>query len=137
VNNFSKIYNVELRYQQIDINLMFDEESQRIIYRILQEALTNIGKHALAKHVSLTIKKEGNTVQFTVKDDGRGFNVQKTLNKKGTERGIGLEAMSERVRILGGTINIVSRPGIDTTVTFTAPIKWDAIVKSPAGINGA
>ena len=137
VNNFSKIYTVKIRYQQTDINHLFDEESQRIIYRILQEALTNIGKHALAKHVSLTIKKEGNTVQFTVKDDGRGFNVQKTLNKKGAERGIGLEAMSERVRILGGTINIVSRPGIDTTVTFTAPIKWDAIVKSPAGINGA
>jgi signal transduction histidine kinase len=137
VNNFSKIYNVELRYQQTDINLMFDEESQRIIYRILQEALTNIGKHALAKNVSLIIKKEGNAVQFTVKDDGRGFNVQKTLNKKGTERGIGLEAMSERVRILGGMINIVSRPGIDTTVTFTAPIKLTAIAKSPTPTNGA
>ena len=102
---------------------MFDEESQRIIYRILQEALTNIGKHALAKHVSLIIKKEGNAVKFTVKDDGRGFNVQKTLDNKNAHRGMGLEAMSERVRILGGKINLVSRPGIDTTVTFTAPIK--------------
>jgi len=122
VNNFAKFYNVNIRYQQTNINHLFDEESQRIIYRILQEALTNIGKHAQAKHVSLVIEEEEREVRFTVKDDGRGFNVQKTLDKKGDERGIGLEAMSERVRILGGKISIVSRPGIDTTVTFTAPI---------------
>jgi signal transduction histidine kinase len=123
VNNFAKIYNIEVRYQPVNINHLFDEESQRIIYRILQEALNNIGKHAEAKHVSLVIKEEDHTIRFSVIDDGRGFNVQKTLDKKGTERGMGLEAMSERVRILGGRINIVSRPGIDTTVTFTAPIK--------------
>ena len=123
VNNFSKIYNVVIRYQSTDINHLFNEESQRIIYRILQEALTNIGKHAQAQNVSLVIKEEGRAVRFTVKDDGRGFNVRKTLDRKGTERGMGLEAMSERVRILGGRINIVSRPGIDTTVTFTAPIR--------------
>ncbi|MGB6971186.1 MAG: ATP-binding protein, partial [Desulfobulbales bacterium] len=90
---------------------------------ILQEALTNIGKHAGAKHVSLVIKEEDHAVRFTVKDDGRGFNVHKTLDTKDAERGMGLAAMSERVRILGGKINIVSRPGIDTTVTFAAPIK--------------
>ncbi|UCD66113.1 MAG: sensor histidine kinase [Deltaproteobacteria bacterium] len=123
VNNFSKIYNVKIRFQQTDINHLFKEDSQRIIYRILQEALTNIGKHAQAKNVALVIEGEDRAVRFTVKDDGRGFNVQKTLDQKGAERGMGLEAMSERVRILGGKINIVSRPGIDTTVTFTAPIK--------------
>ena len=123
VNNFSKIYNVKIRYLHTDINHLFDEDSQRIIYRILQEALTNIGKHAGAKHVSLVIQEEDRAVRFTVKDDGRGFNVQKTLDNKNADRGMGLEAMSERVRILGGKINLVSRPGIDTTVTFTAPIK--------------
>jgi signal transduction histidine kinase len=123
VNNFSKIYNVKIRYQHTDINHLFNEDSQRIIYRILQEALTNIGKHAGAKHVSLVIKEEDHAVRFTVKDDGRGFNVHKTLYTKDAERGMGLAAMSERVRILGGKINIVSRPGIDTTVTFAAPIK--------------
>jgi signal transduction histidine kinase len=45
------------------------------------------------------------------------------FDQKADERGMGLEAMSERVRILGGKINFVSRPGIDTTVTFTAPIR--------------
>ena len=105
------------------INHLFTEESQRNIYRILQEALTNIGKHAKAKHVSLVIDKEDNKIIFRVKDDGRGFNVQKVFDQKADERGMGLEAMSERVRILGGKINFVSRPGIDTTVTFTAPIR--------------
>jgi signal transduction histidine kinase len=123
VNNFTKIYNVHIKYRYTNINHLFNEDSQRIIYRILQEALTNISKHAEAKHVSLIIEEIDGAVQFTIRDDGKGFNVQKTLDQKGTEKGMGLEAMSERVRILGGKINIVSRPGIDTTVTFTTPIK--------------
>jgi signal transduction histidine kinase len=123
VNNFSKIYNVTIRYKKTDINHLFDEDSQRIIYRILQEALTNIGKHAQATNVTLTIEDVNRSVQFAVRDDGKGFNVQKTLDKKGDDRGMGLEAMAERVRILGGKISIVSRPGIDTTITFTAPMR--------------
>ncbi|MFC1845228.1 sensor histidine kinase [Thermodesulfobacteriota bacterium] len=123
VNNFLKIYNVKINYKYTEINHLFNEDSQRIIYRILQEALNNIGKHAEAKNVSLIIEKINGAVQFTVRDNGKGFNVRKTLDKKDTDRGMGLEAMSERVRILGGKINIVSRPGIDTTITFTAPIR--------------
>ena len=123
VNNFLKIYNVKINYRDTNINHLFDEDSQRIIYRILQEALNNIGKHAQANNVSLIIEKKDRAVQFTVRDNGKGFNVRKTLDKKDTDRGMGLEAMSERVRILGGKINIVSRPGIDTTITFTAPIR--------------
>jgi signal transduction histidine kinase len=123
VNNFLKIYNVKIDYRYTAINHLFDEDSQRIIYRILQEALNNIGKHAQAKNISLIIEKIDSAVHFTVRDNGKGFNVRKTLDKKDTDRGMGLEAMSERVRILGGKINIVSRPGIDTTITFTAPIR--------------
>ena len=123
VNNFSKIYGIVIKFRYTDINHLFDEDSQRIIYRILQEALNNIGKHAQANNVSLIIEETDQAVRFTIRDDGKGFNVQKTLDQRGTEKGMGLEAMSERVRILGGKINIVSRPGIDTTVTFTAPIR--------------
>jgi signal transduction histidine kinase len=123
VNNFSKIYGIVIKFRYTDINHLFDEDSQRIIYRILQEALNNIGKHAQANNVSLIIEETDRAVRFTIRDDGKGFNVQKTLDQRGTEKGMGLEAMSERVRILGGKINIVSRPGIDTTVTFTAPIR--------------
>jgi len=123
VNNFSKIYNVKVRYKHTDINHLFNEDSQRLIYRILQEALTNIAKHAEAEKVSITIEELDRAVRFEVRDNGKGFNVQKTLDKKGTDRGMGLEAMAERVRILGGKINIVSRPGIDTTISFIAPIK--------------
>jgi signal transduction histidine kinase len=123
VNNFSKIYSIVIKFRYTDINHLFDEDSQRIIYRILQEALNNIGKHAQANNVSLIIEEKDRAVRFTIRDDGKGFNVQKTLDQRGTEKGMGLEAMSERVRILGGKINIVSRPGIDTTVTFTAPVR--------------
>lgn len=123
VNNFAKFYNIGVSYRSADINHLFNEESQRNIYRILQEALTNIGKHSQAKHVSLVVNQEDNNIRFTVKDDGRGFNVQKMFEQRADQRGMGLEAMKERVRILGGKITFVSRPGIDTTVTFTAPIR--------------
>jgi signal transduction histidine kinase len=123
VNNFLKIYNVKINYRYTNINHLFNEDSQRIIYRILQEALTNIGKHAKATNVSLIIEEIDRAIQFTVRDNGKGFNVRKTLEKKDPDRGMGLEAMSERVRILGGKINIVSRPGIDTIITFFAPIR--------------
>ena len=122
VNNFSKLYNIDIWHKTTDINHLFDEESQRIIYRILQEALTNIGKHSLADNVSLMIEEKERQVCFTIRDNGKGFNVSDTLQKIDTDRGMGLATMSERVRILGGKLDIQSRIGEGTIITFSTPI---------------
>jgi len=122
VNNFSKLYNIDIWHKSTDINHLFDEESQRMIYRILQEALTNIGKHSVADNVSLMIEEKERQVNFTIRDNGKGFNVSDTLQKIDTDRGMGLATMSERVRILGGKLDIQSRIGEGTIIIFSAPI---------------
>ena len=122
VNNFSKLYNIDIWHKTTDINHLFDEESQRIIYRILQEALTNIGKHSQADNVSLMLEEKERQVYFTIRDNGKGFNVSDTLQKIDADRGMGLATMSERVRILGGKLDIQSRIGGGTIITFSTPI---------------
>jgi len=122
VNNFSKLYNIDIWHKSTDINHLFNEESQRIIYRILQEALTNIGKHSQADTVSLMIEEKERRVFFTVRDNGIGFNVDKTLQKLHAEMGMGLATMTERVRILGGDLDIQSRIGEGTIITFSTPV---------------
>ena len=122
VNNFSKLYNIDIWHKTTDINHLFDEESQRIIYRILQEGLTNIGKHSQADNVSLMIEEKERQVHFIIRDNGKGFNVSGTLQKIDADRGMGLATMSERVRILGGKLDIQSRIGGGTIITFSTPI---------------
>jgi signal transduction histidine kinase len=122
VNNFSKLYNIDIWHKSTDINHLYDEESQRIIYRILQEALTNIGKHSQADIVSLMIEEKERQVFFTVRDNGIGFNVDETLHKIDANRGMGLATMTERARILSGNLNIQSKFGEGTTITFSTPI---------------
>ncbi|MEW6428128.1 MAG: sensor histidine kinase [Thermodesulfobacteriota bacterium] len=126
--NFAKLHNIPITLDIIDINPLFSQESQRLIYRIIQESLANISKHADAKQIFIASQwKPGEeAMTFIIQDDGRGFDVDSVLAKKSTEKGMGLATMAERVRILGGTLQIKSSPAHGTTVLFTAPI-----LKSP------
>ena len=72
----------------VDIDHLFSQDAQIIIYRILQEAFTNIGKHAQAKNVSVMVKKHDDRVSFLVKDDGRGFDVMQVATRDATEKGL-------------------------------------------------
>ncbi len=85
----------------------------------MQEALTNIGKHAKPKHVFLEIKREKPGVSFTIEDDGIGFERNKVVTEKKT---LGLLAMEERVKILGGSFELWSQENRGTRISFTIPI---------------
>ncbi len=89
------------------------------IYRVVQEALTNIIKHAHAKHVSLIIE-DGDTIAVIVEDDGIGFDSE-TMQARRTNR-MGLQGMRERVALVGGTLTIKSSPGSGTTVFVRIPL---------------
>ncbi len=93
--------------------------AQTAIYRVVQEALTNIGKHANPKHVSLEIKREKQGISFTIEDDGIGFERNKIAREKKT---LGLLAMEERVNILGGSFELRSQEDRGTRISFTIPI---------------
>ena len=86
------------------------------LYRIVQEALTNCGRHAQAKQVNLTLHGGAESIFLTVRDDGKGFDP-----KQLAKRGLGLVGIEERVRELGGNANILSQPGKGTLLEVKIP----------------
>jgi PAS domain S-box-containing protein len=93
------------------------------VYRIFQEALTNIVKHSGATQVSLSIKKQARHLNFMVADNGKGFDIQSVTQRPASERGMGLFAMAERTRMLGGSFQILSQKGEGTQISFTLPLR--------------
>ena len=88
------------------------------IYRICQEALGNIAKHARAARVSINLQMNGGRLTIVIKDDGRGFD---PLVKARANSGIGLMSMRERTELLGGTFQVVSSPGRGCTIRIDLP----------------
>jgi two-component system sensor histidine kinase UhpB len=92
------------------------------VYRILQECLTNIAKHSQASHVSIALGRQQDRFFFRVADDGQGFDVQDLFGRDQAKYGLGLSAMNERVRMLGGSLEVWSRKGTGTRISFTVPL---------------
>jgi signal transduction histidine kinase len=105
-----------------DIDHLFSQEAQTNLYRIFQEALTNISKHAHASHVSFVVKKKDSRIYFLMEDDGKGFAVNQVKEMQSFERGMGLAAMEERVHMLGANLDLESKENGGTRVSFTIPI---------------
>ena len=106
-----------------NIDGLLAPEMEMTLFRILQEGVTNVVRHAGAAQVILEVKREGTGVRASLFDDGRGFNTEKLLTEPAQGRGLGLIGMRERVSYLGGSLDIQSTPGRGTRVTVTIPIK--------------
>jgi PAS domain S-box-containing protein len=122
-NNFIKNNHITVKMDMIEIDHLFSQDAQTMIYRIIQETLTNIGKHARANNVSIAVRNHDGRVSFFVEDDGKGFNVKEAMMNHATEKGLGLATMNERARILGGSFNLWSQEGKGTRVSLTIPLK--------------
>ena len=92
------------------------------IYRIAQEALTNIVKHAHAHHVKLSICYDENEVQLSVEDDGKGFKVPEDFSQMALKGGMGLLNMRQRATETGGVLTIESKPGQGTLICLKMPL---------------
>ena len=91
------------------------------VFRVIQELLTNIQKHAHATHVQVTLDFQNETVVATVEDDGSGFDVAEMQTPTQQRRGLGLPTIQERTEMLGGTVQIESRLGRGTKVRIEVP----------------
>jgi len=91
------------------------------LYRIVQEALTNVAKYAKAENVSALLDWRENWVSAIVEDDGLGFDIRSVTRSPG--QGLGLFGMQERAALLGGTFNLESQPGMGTTVFIKIPVE--------------
>jgi PAS domain S-box-containing protein len=122
INNFGKNYDIKMISDVADIDHLFRQSTQIVVYRIVQEALTNIGKHAQAKNVSLAVKRDDGMISISVEDDGKGFDVRKAIMKDAHEKGLGLASMDERARMLGGSLEVWSEEGKGSRITVSIPM---------------
>jgi two-component system sensor histidine kinase UhpB len=100
-------------------------EYELLVYRLAQESLSNVRKHAAAYNVTLSLVERGGTLHLTVKDDGVGFNIEeaeKTSGKLKEGEKLGLRSMRERARAVGGDLHIFSAAGKGTALHFTCPL---------------
>jgi signal transduction histidine kinase len=91
------------------------------LFRIVQEALNNVEKHARARTIRVQIAFQRRGLMLRIQDDGRGFDPAASKAAKRRGEGIGLTNMRERAAILGGTCEVVSVPNQGTTITVRAP----------------
>ncbi|NOZ70974.1 MAG: GAF domain-containing sensor histidine kinase [Chloroflexi bacterium] len=121
VGNYEKRYGIpvslELRGQQERLN----PERETLLFRIVQEALTNAAKHAHPSHVHVTLAYEPEQIYLAVEDDGVGFDVNSALRRQQKEGGWGLIGMQERASLLGGQMSIHSTVGQGTRIEVSIP----------------
>jgi signal transduction histidine kinase len=113
---------VEVRAENISDDL--SDPLKLCVYRMVQEALNNANRHAHAKNVTVELKQSANSINVKIEDDGSGFDPKRT-------RGMGLLGMEERVKRLGGTLTIESRPGTRTIIRAELPIDTSTNASAP------
>ncbi len=101
-----------------------------ILYRVAQEALTNVSRHAQASRVEVSIQKSADGICMKINDNGKSFEVERALNARGKRR-LGLLGMRERLEMVGGRFNIESAAGKGTTITANIPSERFADRSSP------
>jgi signal transduction histidine kinase len=97
-----------------------DTARRTVLFRVAQEALTNVGRHAQASRVEVSIQKLPNRICMKIKDDGKSFQVQRMLHAKGNKH-LGLLGMRERLEMIGGSLGVESAPGKGTTICAQIP----------------
>jgi PAS domain S-box-containing protein len=100
------------------LSLELDDLMATGLFRIVQESLTNISRHAQAQHVAILIRHIGAFLVLEIRDDGRGF----IPNASGQRKGFGLLGMHERALMLNGTVQIHSTPGSGTIISVSVPV---------------
>jgi two-component system sensor histidine kinase UhpB len=108
---------MELKLQ--DIGHPLTPEAELALYRVVQEALSNIAKHSGAAFFRVSLGAANNHVFASIEDDGRGFSVAQAMSEKG---GLGLFGMQERAAYVGGTVEIASEPGAGARVHVMVPV---------------
>ncbi len=126
VNNFARNYNIKIALDMIDIDFLVSQDSHVVVYRTVQEVLTNIGKHSQAKHVSVATNVVNGSVLFSVEDDGIGFDERAAASGSSKAAGLGLATMKGRAQMAGGALTVWTQKGKGTRITLSIPMKRGA-----------
>ncbi len=113
---------IQIRMQAPEEWLPLSSEQRMALFRIVQEALTNVVRHAKASIASITLSKTSGELSVTVSDNGVGF--------RRVGRSLGLLGMEERAALIGATLSVESAPGHGTTVAVTLPLESNELANS-------
>ena len=125
IKEYQQKFSLTVNFQASGLKERLPTEIETVVYRIVQEALTNVARHAHAHTVLVRVAGDAETIQITICDDGRGFDTERHLRtfEPGQEHGWGLVGMRERASLLGGTLQITSKPDHGTTIYTRLPIQ--------------
>jgi signal transduction histidine kinase len=122
--DFEKRHAVRTVFQVEDGGYTAGEPQLEIaLYRIVQEALTNVARHAEASSVTVRLLGHGRAIQLIVDDDGKGFDPGAAVPRPGEDHGLGLINMRERTELLGGRCVVETAPNEGTTISVTIPVQ--------------
>jgi two-component system sensor histidine kinase DegS len=128
LNDFLKRTGIRVRFVTFAEIEKMSSAQRTTLYRIVQEALINIDKHARAKQVDVSIRKIDDYVQLEISDDGKSFDVARVQARKGNKH-LGLIGMREQAGMVGGELTIQSAPGQGTKIIVRMPFK--DVVEAP------
>ncbi len=117
VDDFASRSGVRADFSAADLPAALPPRTQVEVLRVLQEALTNVRKHADATVVRVNAEVHNDALRVTIIDNGRGFRPEETSGD-----GLGVQGMKERARLMGGDLRVVSEPSGGTTVELAVPI---------------
>jgi signal transduction histidine kinase len=109
------------RVRRHPIEAVVPAEISTTAYRVTQEALTNVARHAGATFVEVDLRQRRRSIELSISDDGSGFVVDDAWERVERGEGFGLRGMKERVELLGGILEIRSEPGVGTTIRAVLP----------------
>lgn len=119
VQDFSRRWQINVNFTSSGLGRL-PPNVELVLYRIVQEALSNVAKHASASRVETRLSRKGRTLRLLVKDDGCGFDVEAAKGSR--QSGLGLFGMEERLALIGGTLRVESSPGKGTRLSAEVPL---------------
>lgn len=125
IKEYQQKFAIEIDFQTTGLKERLTSEVETVLYRIVQEALTNVARHSHAQKVSVILREHSQAIDATIADNGSGFDVEKLKKKPGIgqERGWGLVGMFERAQLLDGSLDIESQQGKGTVIRAHIPIQ--------------
>ncbi|MFC1568980.1 PAS domain S-box protein [bacterium] len=123
VKQYAKRCEIKVSLEALNIEERLPAKHETILYRIVQETLTNIAKYAKASRVVIRLQSSNEAVYANIRDNGHGFDVNEIETRSPDQRGIGLVGIQERVAAVDGIVTVKSKPGKGTTVKVVLPLK--------------
>ncbi|MBI4300727.1 MAG: GAF domain-containing protein, partial [Chloroflexi bacterium] len=121
--NYLAKANIKARVEAVNMKERLPQEVETNLFRIVQEAITNIMKHAEARTVEIKLARQDGLVHASIEDDGKGFDTSSLRRPSARGSALGIFGIRERVDLLGGTFNVSSSPGNGTRLELVIPAR--------------